>query len=242
MTPSSVGLRFTGQFRPRATGRRAASRRISAIESKPATRARWSTRSRSSPRRRSPSSGSTTITLNTRATPTAASSGWATSARSKAPASRSTPAPTSPSKTRPSISRPTAAATCDSQPNGSDAQASFSLELRDDRKTPKYTSYVLRFTGSDGRPNRDPVKFPIDVHAGLRSGSHHHRPRGKNSRRAARRNCGDRSRLSRSGFRAGRGPAPRRGRRPSGARREAAGPARTSITRAACCSHRTNTT
>ncbi len=47
--------------------------------------------------------------------------------------------------------------------NGSDAQASFTLELRDDRQTPKFTSYVLRFTGAAGRPNRDPVKYPIDV-------------------------------------------------------------------------------
>ncbi|MEX2091209.1 MAG: hypothetical protein WD971_00955 [Pirellulales bacterium] len=47
--------------------------------------------------------------------------------------------------------------------SGSDARATFLLELRDDRQTPKYTSYVLRFTGTDGRPNRDPVKFPIDV-------------------------------------------------------------------------------
>ncbi len=47
--------------------------------------------------------------------------------------------------------------------SGSDAQAEFLLELRDDRQTPKFTSYVLRFTGTDGRPNRDPVKFPIDV-------------------------------------------------------------------------------
>lgn len=46
---------------------------------------------------------------------------------------------------------------------GSDAQASFLLELRDNRHTPKFTSYVLRFTGVDGRSNRDPVKFPIDV-------------------------------------------------------------------------------
>jgi hypothetical protein len=42
-------------------------------------------------------------------------------------------------------------------------QASFALELRDDRQTPKFTSYALRFTGRDGRPNRDPVKFRIDV-------------------------------------------------------------------------------
>jgi hypothetical protein len=45
----------------------------------------------------------------------------------------------------------------------SEAEATFTLELRDDRQTPKFTSYVLRFTGAGGRPNRDPVKFPIDV-------------------------------------------------------------------------------
>ena len=37
------------------------------------------------------------------------------------------------------------------QATGSDAQASFTLELREDRQTPKYTSYALRFTGTDGR-------------------------------------------------------------------------------------------
>jgi hypothetical protein len=47
--------------------------------------------------------------------------------------------------------------------NGSDAEASFTLELRDDRQTPRFTSYVLRFTGAAGRPNRNPVKYPIDV-------------------------------------------------------------------------------
>lgn len=46
---------------------------------------------------------------------------------------------------------------------GEQAQASFTLELRDDRLTAKYTSYSLRFTGVDGRSNRDPVKFPIEV-------------------------------------------------------------------------------
>lgn len=46
---------------------------------------------------------------------------------------------------------------------GEQARATFPLELRDDHETAKFTSYVLRFTGSDGRPNRDPVKYPIDV-------------------------------------------------------------------------------
>ena len=43
------------------------------------------------------------------------------------------------------------------------AEASFVLALRDDHQTPKYTSYALRFKGTDGRSNRDPVKYPIDV-------------------------------------------------------------------------------
>jgi len=50
---------------------------------------------------------------------------------------------------------------------GHEAQTTFMLALRDDRQTPKFTSYVLRFTGDDGRPNRDPVKFPIDVRPDL---------------------------------------------------------------------------
>jgi len=48
-------------------------------------------------------------------------------------------------------------------PSGHEARTSFVLALRDDHQTPKYTSYVLRFTGDDGRSNRDPVKYPIDV-------------------------------------------------------------------------------
>ena len=47
--------------------------------------------------------------------------------------------------------------------DGTSATASFTLQLRDDRQTPKYTSYALRFTGTDGRSNHDPVKYPIDV-------------------------------------------------------------------------------
>jgi hypothetical protein len=47
--------------------------------------------------------------------------------------------------------------------NGSEAQASFVLGLRDDHQTPKHKSYALRFTDTDGRANRDPVKYPIDV-------------------------------------------------------------------------------
>jgi hypothetical protein len=47
--------------------------------------------------------------------------------------------------------------------NGAGASASFQLELREDRQTPKHASYVLRFNNEDGRPNRDPVKHPIVV-------------------------------------------------------------------------------
>jgi hypothetical protein len=46
---------------------------------------------------------------------------------------------------------------------GADAKASFVLALRDDRQTPKFASYVLRFTNAEGRANREPVKYPIDV-------------------------------------------------------------------------------
>ena len=43
------------------------------------------------------------------------------------------------------------------------AEASFVLGLRDDHQTPKYSGYALRFKGTDGRSNHDPVKYPIDV-------------------------------------------------------------------------------
>ena len=43
------------------------------------------------------------------------------------------------------------------------AHSSFVLELQKDRQTPQYPSYVLRFTNSEGRSNRDPVKYPITV-------------------------------------------------------------------------------
>jgi hypothetical protein len=46
---------------------------------------------------------------------------------------------------------------------GNEAQTTFMLALRDDHQTPKFSSYVLRFTSDDGRSNRDPVKYPIDV-------------------------------------------------------------------------------
>jgi hypothetical protein len=43
------------------------------------------------------------------------------------------------------------------------AESSFVLALRDDHQAAKYTSYALRFKGTDGRSNRDPVTYPIDV-------------------------------------------------------------------------------
>jgi hypothetical protein len=47
------------------------------------------------------------------------------------------------------------------------AQASFVLELREDRQTPQHASYMLRFTNVEGRANRDPVKYPIAVEPDL---------------------------------------------------------------------------
>lgn len=47
--------------------------------------------------------------------------------------------------------------------DGTRARATFPLALRDDRTTPQHTSYVVRFTNSDGRRNRDPVQHTIDV-------------------------------------------------------------------------------
>jgi hypothetical protein len=47
------------------------------------------------------------------------------------------------------------------------ARASFELALREDRQTPRHASYVIRFTNSDGRANRDPVKHPIAVEPDL---------------------------------------------------------------------------
>lgn len=43
------------------------------------------------------------------------------------------------------------------------ATASFVLALREDRRTPRHASYVLRFANRDGRPNRNPVKHSIHV-------------------------------------------------------------------------------
>ncbi|MCC7476055.1 MAG: hypothetical protein IT425_11720, partial [Pirellulales bacterium] len=45
----------------------------------------------------------------------------------------------------------------------SDASATFELALREDRQTPLHASYVLRFTNSEGRQNRNPVKYAIEV-------------------------------------------------------------------------------
>ena len=47
------------------------------------------------------------------------------------------------------------------------ASATFELALREDRQTPRHASYVLRFTNADGRPNREPVKYPIAVEPDL---------------------------------------------------------------------------
>jgi hypothetical protein len=51
--------------------------------------------------------------------------------------------------------------------DGTSATASFDLALREDRQTPRHASYVLRFTNSEDRPNRDPVKYPITVEPDL---------------------------------------------------------------------------
>lgn len=43
------------------------------------------------------------------------------------------------------------------------ATVSFPLELRDDRRTPRYQSYVLRYTTAEGRKNPAPPKYRIEV-------------------------------------------------------------------------------
>ncbi len=43
------------------------------------------------------------------------------------------------------------------------AQAQFQLTLRADRRTPRHTSYVMRFTTTSGRSNRHPPKYRIAV-------------------------------------------------------------------------------
>jgi len=49
--------------------------------------------------------------------------------------------------------------------NAKDQQATitFSLALRDDRRTPRYQSYVLRYETAGGNQNRQPPKYQIDV-------------------------------------------------------------------------------
>ncbi|MEM8943741.1 MAG: hypothetical protein AAGD11_01050, partial [Planctomycetota bacterium] len=49
--------------------------------------------------------------------------------------------------------------------NSTDQQASvtFPLTLREDRRTPKHRSYVLKYITIDGNPNQSPPKYQIDV-------------------------------------------------------------------------------
>jgi hypothetical protein len=49
------------------------------------------------------------------------------------------------------------------QVEGERATVRFPLALRDDRRTPKHASYVIRYTTSDGDTNNDPAKHLIDV-------------------------------------------------------------------------------
>ncbi|QEG37114.1 putative sodium/potassium/calcium exchanger [Bythopirellula goksoeyrii] len=46
---------------------------------------------------------------------------------------------------------------------GEKASADFTLELKEDRRTPKYESYVLRYKTESGRTNNLPPKYEIDV-------------------------------------------------------------------------------
>lgn len=48
--------------------------------------------------------------------------------------------------------------------DGREAVVSFQLALRDDRRTPQHTSYVLRVKNADGVPNRRPAKHRIEVY------------------------------------------------------------------------------
>ncbi|MEM8864771.1 MAG: hypothetical protein AAGF31_04420, partial [Planctomycetota bacterium] len=43
------------------------------------------------------------------------------------------------------------------------AEVTFPLSLRDDRRTPRHASYVLRFTSTDDRVNDDPASYKIEV-------------------------------------------------------------------------------
>lgn len=47
--------------------------------------------------------------------------------------------------------------------SGDRASASFTLKLRDDRRTPEHTKYALRFTAVDGRQNVEPPIYSIEV-------------------------------------------------------------------------------
>lgn len=47
--------------------------------------------------------------------------------------------------------------------SGEKANAEFTLALKEDRRTPKYDSYVLRYKTKNGRTNNMPPKYEIDV-------------------------------------------------------------------------------
>ena len=47
--------------------------------------------------------------------------------------------------------------------NVQEATVTFPLSLRDDRRTPRYASYVLRYETTDGNQNQYPPKYEIDV-------------------------------------------------------------------------------
>ncbi len=49
------------------------------------------------------------------------------------------------------------------QADGQEANASFKLALREDRRTPEHNSYVLRYRTPAGQANDDPPKHTIDV-------------------------------------------------------------------------------
>lgn len=47
------------------------------------------------------------------------------------------------------------------------ATGGFTLSLRNDRRTPRHNSYVLRLTSSEGRTNSDPASYRIEVTADI---------------------------------------------------------------------------
>ena len=47
--------------------------------------------------------------------------------------------------------------------DGQQATVTFPLDLRDDRRTPRYRSYALRYTTLDGNQNQKPPKYQIEV-------------------------------------------------------------------------------